>query len=148
MDASPPETVGLDPIGTDRPNPARMYDYFLGGSHNFAIDRAAADEALSGFPALAAGLRANPRFPRPAVRFLVDAGIDQFLDLGSGIPTVGNVHEIAQQANPKARVVYVDSEPIAVQHSMSLLAENPNATAIRSDLRRPREVLADPAIRE
>jgi hypothetical protein len=137
----------LEPIGLNRPNAARMYDYFLGGSHNFPIDRQAAETALAGFPGLAAGMRANRAFLRRAVRFLVSAGVDQFLDLGSGIPTVGNVHDIAQQINPDARVVYVDIEPIAVAHSYAMLAENDRAFVVQADLRRPAEVLATPEVR-
>ena len=125
-----------------------MYDYFLGGSHNFAVDRAAADSALAGFPDLAKGMRENRDFLRRAVQFLVASGIDQFIDLGSGIPTAGNVHEIAQRANPDVRVVYADVEPIAVQHSLALLADNPLATAVHADLRQPAQVLASPAVHE
>jgi hypothetical protein len=147
MDTPSTEAGGLEPIGTDRPSSARMYDYFLGGSHNFAVDRAAAQRVLAGFPIMVDGMRANRAFLGRAVRFLVSAGIDQFLDLGSGIPTVGNVHEIAQRADPYARVAYVDVEPIAVQHSRTLLAENDLATAIQADLRRPADVLGDPAVR-
>jgi hypothetical protein len=145
MDVTPP--VGLDPIGTDRPSPARMYDYVLGGSHNFLVDRDAADAAISTFPLLAEGMRENRAFLARVVRHLAEAGIDQFLDLGSGIPTAGNVHEIAREANPDARVVYVDTEPVAVMHSLALLQDDPHATAVRADLRRPAEVLADPAVR-
>jgi hypothetical protein len=138
----------LEPIGIDRPSSARMYDYFLGGSHNFAVDRAAAEQALAGFPGLALGMHANRAFLRRAVRFLVESDVDQFLDLGSGIPTVGNVHEVAQAINPQARVAYVDIEPIAVRHSLALLADNPFATAIQADLRHPDEVLAHPTVRD
>lgn len=137
----------LEPIGLDRPNAARMYDYFLGGSHNFPIDRQAAQAVLAGFPGLAAGMRANRAFLRRAVRFLVAAGIDQFLDLGSGIPTVGNVHDVAQQGNPDVRVVYVDIEPIAVAHSYAMLAGNDRTVVVQADLRRPAEVLATPEVR-
>jgi hypothetical protein len=147
MDVTPPEPVGLDPIGIDRPSPARMYDYVLGGSHNFAVDRDAADQAISGFPLLADGMRENRAFLARVVRYLAQAGVDQFLDLGSGIPTSGNVHEVARETNPDARVVYVDTEPVAVMHSLALLENDPLATAIRADLRRPAEVLADPAVR-
>jgi hypothetical protein len=147
MDVTPPEPVGLDPIGTDRPSPARMYDYVLGGSHNFPVDQAAADEAIAAFPPLVDGMRENRAFLRRVVRYLVDAGIDQFLDLGSGIPTSGNVHEVAREANPRARVVYVDTEPMAVMHGLALLENDPLVTAVRADLRRPAEVLADPAVR-
>src|SRR6185503_17064278 len=101
MDVTPPpEPVPLDPIGVDRPSPARMYDYVLGGSHNFPVDRAIAEEAIALFPALADGMRENRAFLTRVVRYLAEAGIDQFLDLGSGIPTSGNVHEIAREINP------------------------------------------------
>lgn len=117
------------------PSVARMYDYFLGGAHNFAVDRQAAEAARSAFPALPATMRAGRAFLGRAVHFLLDTGIDQFLDLGSGIPTVGNVHEIAQAADPAARVVYVDSDPVAVTHARQLLAGNANATILDADLR-------------
>jgi hypothetical protein len=147
MDATPPESVGLDPIGVDRPSPARMYDYVLGGTHNFAVDRAAADEVIAADPRVADGMRENRAFLGRIVRHLTRAGIDQFLDLGSGIPTAANVHEVAREVNPEARVVYADTEPVAVMHSLALLEHDPFATAIRADLRRPAEVLADPALR-
>ncbi|WP_335618057.1 SAM-dependent methyltransferase [Lentzea guizhouensis] len=91
-------------IDVNRPSAARMYDYYLGGGHNFAIDRAMADQGVAVYPGLPRIMQANRAFLRRAVRFLVDAGIDQFLDIGAGIPTVGNVHEIAQRHNPLARV--------------------------------------------
>ena len=98
-----------------------MYDYYLGGFHNLPVDRTAAEAAIAVRPELPLVMRANRAFLRRAVRFLVQRGIDQFLDLGSGIPTVGNVHEIAQRANPAARVVYVDRDPVAVHLSSALL---------------------------
>jgi hypothetical protein len=147
MDVTPSEPVGLDPIAIDRPSPARMVDYVLGGSHNFPVDRTAADAAVAQFPPLADGIRENRAFLGRVVRFLAESGVDQFLDLGSGIPTAGNVHEVARGVNPRVRVVYVDTEPVAVMHSMALLAGDPLATAVRADLRRPAEVLADPAVR-
>src|SRR3954467_11696204 len=122
-----------------------MYDYFLGGSHNFAVDREAAKAVEKIYPGMTGTARANRNFLRRAVRYLCDQGIDQFLDLGSGIPTVGNVHEIAQHANPGARVVYVDVDPVAVAHSIALLAGNPLAIAVQADLRDADAVLADPA---
>ncbi|XVV02182.1 SAM-dependent methyltransferase [Actinosynnema sp. CA-248983] len=128
-------------VDLDRPSAARMYDYFLGGSHNFAVDREAAQSVERIYPGMAGAARANRSFLRRAVRYLVEQGVDQFLDLGSGIPTVGNVHEIAQQANPSARVLYVDVEPVAVAHSNALLAGNPGATAVQSDLREVDTVL-------
>jgi hypothetical protein len=125
----------------DRPNLARMHDYFLGGAHNFAVDREAAGELARAYPEAAAAFRGNRSFLRRAVGHLVNAGIDQFLDLGAGIPTVGSVHEIAQRGNPDARVAYVDIDPVAVAHSRTILRGNPNAIAVRADLRQPESIL-------
>lgn len=118
-----------------------MYDYFLGGAHNFDIDRSAAENAIAIYPEFPLMMRANRAFLRRVVRFLVAQGIDQFLDLGSGIPTVGNVHEIAQAANPTTRVLYVDIDPIAVAHGAALLRDNPLASVIQVDIREPEVVL-------
>jgi hypothetical protein len=138
-----PATVDLD-----RASAARMYDYFLGGSHNFAADRAAARGIEQIYPGMAGAARANRSFLRRAVRYLCAAGVDQFLDLGSGIPTVGNVHEIARHNNPRARVAYVDVEPVAVAHSIALLADDPLTVAVRADLRDPDAVLNAPEVRD
>lgn len=129
-------------VDVTRPSVARMYDYFLGGSHNFEADRAAAKQVEQIFPGVAQSAQANRSFLRRVVRHLMAQGVDQFLDLGSGIPTVGNVHEIAQHDNQSARVVYVDMEPVAVSHSNALLADNPNANALLADLRATSTVLA------
>jgi hypothetical protein len=129
-------------VDVTRPSVARMYDYFLGGSHNFEADRAAAKQVEQIFPAVTQSAQANRSFLRRVVRHLLAQGVEQFLDLGSGIPTVGNVHEIAQHDNPSARVVYVDMEPVAVSHSNALLADNPNANALLADLRATSTVLA------
>ncbi len=123
-----------------------MYDYFLGGSHNFAVDRQAARQALAHMPGLPAVLHANRAFLRRAVRQMVEAGVRQFLDLGSGIPAVGNVHEIAQQVDPTISVVYVDVDPVAFAVAETILAGNPYATMIQADLRDTDRVLADPAV--
>jgi hypothetical protein len=130
------------------PNPARIYDYLLGGSHNFAVDRETADRAMAAGQVTALPARANRSFLRRAVRFMITQGVHQFLDLGSGIPTAGNVHEIAQLADPAARVVYVDNEPVAVAQARQLLADNPNAAIIGSDVRDTETVLEHPATRE
>ncbi len=135
-----------DDIDLERPAPARMYDYYLGGSHNFAADRELARKAMGAWPELPQVTRANRAFLRRAVSFLAGEGITQFLDLGSGIPTAGNVHEIVGALNPDARTVYVDSDPVAVAHSRLLLADTPNATVVHADLREPAQVLADPAL--
>ncbi|GAA1763564.1 SAM-dependent methyltransferase [Luedemannella helvata] len=134
-------------IDIERPSAARMYDFYLGGNHNFAADRAAVEQIRAVIPDVEVGARANRAFLRRAVRFLAESGIRQFLDIGSGIPTLGNVHEIAQQADPTARVAYVDIDPVAVAHSRKILAGNGNATAIQADGRQPERVLADPEVR-
>lgn len=130
-------------IDLTRPSAARVYDYFLGGAHNFEIDRQLAEQIASMTPNLAATMRSGRDFLRRAVRVLLDAGIDQFLDIGSGIPTVGNVHEVAQAANPKARIVYVDIDPVAVAHSRELLAGNDLTAVLHADLREPERILAE-----
>ncbi|MCP3799294.1 SAM-dependent methyltransferase [Allokutzneria sp. A3M-2-11 16] len=134
-------------IDLTRPSAARMYDYFLGGSHNFSVDREAAAAAEQALPGVRLAVRANRSFLRRAVKYLVGKGIRQFLDLGSGIPTVGNVHEIAQGECYGTRVVYVDIDPIAVGHGRRILADNPDATSVRADLRDPLRVLEDPEVR-
>src|SRR5262245_28325351 len=108
-------------IDVNRPSAARMYDYWLGGSHNFAVDREIARSVTALVPDTALIMQSNRAFLHRAVRFLVEQGIRQFLDLGSGIPTLGNVHEVAQKAAPESRVVYVDIDPIAVAHSRHIL---------------------------
>jgi hypothetical protein len=130
----------------DRPNAARVYDYFLGGSHNLAADRKLAAYILSEVPDAALVAQANRAFLRRAVLYCVEAGIRQFLDLGSGIPTVGNVHEIAQRAAPDCRVLYIDVEPVAVAHSRAILAGNDRAAVLQADIREPDRILADPAL--
>ncbi|MBB5959318.1 SAM-dependent methyltransferase [Saccharothrix tamanrassetensis] len=128
------------------PSSARVYDYLLGGGHNFAVDRDTGEQLARVLP-VRDMVRFNRSYLRRAVLAMVEAGITQFLDLGSGIPTVGNVHEVAQFANPACRVVYVDIEPIAVTHSALLLADNPDATAILADLRKPDAVVDAPESR-
>ncbi|HZM83194.1 MAG TPA: SAM-dependent methyltransferase [Candidatus Limnocylindrales bacterium] len=127
---------------------ARMYDYFLGGTHNFPADREAADAIVAMFPATLLAARVNRAFLRRTVNYLCEMGISQFLDIGSGIPTEGNVHEIAQAANPRARVVYVDIDPVAVAESQEMLEGNDLAIAIRGDARYPRQIIAHPQVRK
>jgi hypothetical protein len=129
-------------IDPEQPSGARVYDYFLGGAHNFAADRALAEAIARMTPDIGDTMRANRAFLRRAVRFLISAGIEQFLDIGSGIPTVGNVHEIAQQAHPAARVVYVDIDPVAVSHSTTMLVDNPRTTVLQADARDVDAILA------
>ncbi|WP_405877850.1 SAM-dependent methyltransferase [Streptomyces sp. NBC_01136] len=128
------------------PSVSRIYDYYLGGSHNFEVDREAARKAMEFMPGLPKIMQANRAFMRRAVRFAADEGIDQFLDIGSGIPTFGNVHEIAQTARPGAHVVYVDHDPVAVAHSQAVLRENEDADVVAADLLKPQEILASPQV--
>lgn len=132
----------------ERPSVARMYDYYLGGSHNFAVDREAARRVLAAAPEMPLIAQANRAFLRRAVRFMVDEGVRQFLDIGSGIPTAGNVHEIAQRLDPGCRVVYVDIDPVAVEHSRQILAGADGAAVIQEDLRRPDRLLDNPDLRK
>lgn len=132
----------------DAPNAARMYDYFLGGSANFAVDREAAEQALAITPEIGKFSRANRAFLFRVVRMLCERGVDQFLDLGSGIPTVGNVHEIVHRQNPGAKVAYVDREPIAVAHAEALLRDHKQVTVTQADIRYPREVVGAPGVAE
>jgi hypothetical protein len=109
-------------IDTSRPHPARTYDYFLGGKNNFAADREVADKVLAGWPAIRVGVRENRKFLARVVRYLAgEAGIRQFLDIGTGLPTADNVHEVAQSVAPSARVVYVDNDPLVLAHARALL---------------------------
>ncbi|KUN38581.1 hypothetical protein AQJ30_13615 [Streptomyces longwoodensis] len=128
------------------PSVSRIYDFFLGGSHNFEVDRQAARRALEFMPGLPKIMQANRAFTRRAVRFAAAEGITQFLDIGSGIPTYGNVHEVAQEASPGARVVYVDHDPVAVAHSQAVLEGNQHADVVAADLLKPREILASPQV--
>ena len=132
-------------VDTGKANVARVYDYWLGGNHNFRADQDAARAMIAIEPATRTIMRANRAFLGRAVRFLAgEAGIRQFLDIGSGIPTEQNVHQVAQVAAPGARVVYVDNDEVAVAHSRIMLEDNPEATIVQADLREPDKILADP----
>jgi hypothetical protein len=135
-----------DEINVDVPSAARVYDYLLGGGHNFAADRAVGEIVLRVQPHGRQIASSNRAFLSRAVRYLVDRGIKQFLDLGSGIPTVGNVHEVAQRTDPDCRVVYVDHDPVAVAHSQLILRDNDNAVIIDADLTQPERVLDSPEV--
>jgi hypothetical protein len=139
--ADQPPAVDLQ---TDRPHPARVYDYFLGGKDNFAADREAAAQGLKSNPNGALGPMANRDFLRRAVTWLsAEAGIRQFLDIGTGIPTSPNVHEAAQAIAPETRVVYVDNDPIVLAHARALLTSNPAGSTVYldADLRDPDAIL-------
>jgi hypothetical protein len=134
-------------INTAKPHPARMYDYFLGGRNNFAADRETAEEALRSWGTVRTA-RENRAFLGRAVRYLVaEAGIRQFLDIGTGLPSANNVHEVAQAVVPSCRVVYVDNDPVVLAHARALLTSSPEGKTayIHADLREPEKILADPA---
>jgi hypothetical protein len=137
-----PSWVG-DDIDLDRPSVSRVYDYYLGGFHNFSSDREMAEQAIRDWPDLPLIMKSNRAFLRRAVTYLVNSGVRQFLDIGSGIPTVGNVHEVAQEIAPDAKIVYVDIDPVAVAHSRAILEQNPNAAVLAGDFRQPEKLLAD-----
>jgi S-adenosyl methyltransferase len=134
-------------VDTWRANTARVYDYWLGGTHNFRADQDLGRSIASVEPNVRTIARANRAFLGRGVRLLTELGIRQFLDIGSGIPTQGNVHEIAQQASPGARVVYVDVDPVAIAHSAAILAGNENAEIIDADARDPEKILSHPVTR-
>ena len=125
-----------------------MYDYLLGGKDNFEADRVAAEKVLALVPGLRRAAVENRRFLRRVVRFLAaEVGISQFLDIGVGLPTQGAVHEVAREINPRARVVYVDYDPVVVSHGQALLAVTDLSIMVQGDLRRPAELLARPEVR-
>jgi hypothetical protein len=135
-------------IDTSTANVARMYDYWLGGKDNFEADRVAAEKVLTQMPGQRRSAIENRRFLRRAVEFLAgQAGIDQFLDIGVGLPTQGAVHEVAHEVNPRSRVAYVDYDPVVVAHGNALLATPDQSVVVQADIRRPAELLANPVIR-
>jgi hypothetical protein len=129
------------------PNAARMYDYFLGGKDNLPVDREAAEQVLKFVPEVLIGIRENRRFLGRAVRFLAERGIRQFLDIGAGLPTQDNVHQLVARHAPGARTVYVDNDPQVLVHARALLQKSPDVLVAEGDLRRPEEILNDPAVR-
>jgi len=137
-----------DGIDVTMPNASRIYDCLLGGYHNFAVDREYAERMEESHPGAQQGVAASRALLGRVVRWLVDAGIRQFLDIGSGIPTLGNVHEVAQQAAPQARVMYVDIDPVAVAHTRAILAGNPRAGVLQADLRRPIDIVDHPEVND
>ena len=139
------------PLGIDvtKPNIARVYDAFLDGKDNFAADRDVVKLTLDIAPDAAVGARSNRALLRRMVRFLAgEAGITQFLDIGSGLPSRGNVHEIAHEVNPAAKVVYVDNDPVVLVHGRALLGRRPGVTVVTADARDPAQILASPAVTE
>lgn len=133
-------------IDTSAPSIARVYDYFLGGKDNFACDRAVAEQLRVAVPEAPVMAVQNRAFLGRVVRFLAERGVHQFVDIGTGLPTQDNVHQVAQSLVPDARVAYVDNDPIVLAHARALLAENPNTVAVRGDLRHPDTILTDPEL--
>ena len=138
---APPE------IDIDRPSIARVYDYWIGGTHNFPVDREVGRTVEEANPVLPKTFRANRAFLRRAVRELSALGISQFIDVGSGIPTEGNVHEVALACDPDSRIVYVDIDPVAVAHAGAILAGEPRAVAIQGDVFKWADILDAPQTR-
>jgi hypothetical protein len=131
-------------IDTTRPSVARIYDFLLGGKDNYEADRVAAAQVQAAIPNAREAAEENRAFLRRAVRYMAEQGIRQFIDIGSGLPTVGNTHEIAQEVAPDARVVYVDSDPVVLAHGRALLVADERTTVVTADMHSPTEVLANP----
>jgi len=143
-----PEQPSYPDFSTDVPSPARMYDYGLGGKDNFAVDRAANLAGLALFPELLDIARENRLFLYRVVKFLAgEVGIRQFLDMGSGLPAAQNVHQVAQEFQPDAHVVYVDNDPVVLTHGRALLAERDRTTVVMADMTRPDDILAHADVR-
>lgn len=137
--------VGWDAV--TRPNIGRIYDFWLGGKDNLRVDRQVGARVAQAQPLVVAGARANRAFVRRAVEFLAGSGIDQFVDLGSGLPTADNVHAIAGRVNSHSRVVYVDNDPVVLVHARALLADSDRTVVVEGDVREPEAILAAPQLR-
>jgi hypothetical protein len=129
-----------------QPNDARMFDYALGGKDNFRADREASEMVRAALPTTLAAVRENRQFMRRAMRYLLSVGVRQFLDLGCGMPGRGNVHDVAHAADPAATVVYVDNEPVIINHYQALLSSSCAATALLADARSPHDILSSPTV--
>lgn len=133
----------MEPFDTSRPNVARVWDYWLGGKENFAADRELAEKMLAVHPVTAQMARENRQFLGRAVSYVADRGIGQFIDVGAGLPTALNTHDIARNVDPRARVAYVDNDPVVILHARSLLAKSPGVIAVPGDMRDPAGILGD-----
>lgn len=140
---------GIPPnkIDTEKPHSARMYDYLLGGRDNYEVDRSMAEDLLVALPTLRHAARENRSFLHRAVRTIVRTGVRQIIDIGTGIPTSPNTHEVAQQIDPATRVVYIDNDPIVQGHAHARLTRTPNTTFVLADFRNPAEILEHPDVR-
>jgi hypothetical protein len=146
MDGNETTQTGID---SSVPHPARRYNYWLGGKDNFAADRKSGDELQAMFPNVRLGALANRAFLQRATRFLAaEAGIRQFLDIGTGLPTADNTHQVAQRVAPESRVVYVDNDPLVMVHARALLTSSPEGETayLEADLNQPEKILADPLL--
>jgi len=145
-----PDPVARPPkIDTSRPHPARMYDYFLGGKDHYPVDQEAAERFIAAAPEVRVAVRANRDFLRRAVRYVVrEGGVRQILDIGTGLPTEPNVHQIARAIAPETRVAYVDNDPIVGTHSMALLDDDEGISVVLADLRDPQAILDHPDVRK
>ncbi len=143
LEVPPPR---IDPT---KPHPARRYDYWLGGKDNFAADRESGDAVAAAWPTIRMSVIENRRFLQRAVRFLVDAGIRQFLDIGTGLPTANNTHQVAQSVAPESRIVYVDNDPLVLAHARALLTSAPEGVTayLDADVRTPERILNAPELR-
>ena len=133
----------MEPFDPSRPNVARVWDYWLGGKDNFAADRELAEKMLAVHPPTAQMARENRQFLGRAVSYVAARGIRQFVDVGAGLPTAVNTHDIARRVDPDARIAYVDNDPIVISHARSLLAKSPGVIAVPGDMRDPGGILAD-----
>jgi O-methyltransferase involved in polyketide biosynthesis len=136
----------VEPFDPTRPNIARVWDYWLGGKDNFAADRELAEKMLAVHPPSAQMARENRQFLWRAVSYVANRGIRQFIDVGAGLPTAVNTHDIAQRVAPEARVAYVDNDPVVISHARSLLAKSPGVIAVPGDMRDPGRILTDPGL--
>jgi hypothetical protein len=149
--SSPANEAVAPTIDTSRPHAARVYDYYLGGKDNFAADREMAEKAQASWPTIRTSARENRAFLGRAVRYLAEeVGIRQFLDIGAGLPSADNVHEVAQSTAPSCRVVYVDNDPLVLTHARALLTSGPQGRTayFQADLRDPAGILAHPVTRD
>jgi S-adenosyl methyltransferase len=144
MADAPPVPRGVDP---NVPSPARLYDYYLGGKLNYEVDRTAGEQLRANYPEITQAAWANRGFHQRAARYIVDAGVRQFIDIGSGLPTIGNTHDIVQQKDPSIHIVYVDQDPMVELYSRDLLEGQSTVGVIRADMRDPEAALSDPQMR-
>ena len=135
-------------VDTSRPTPARIYDYMLQGSNYFEVDRLAAEQILKVAPEIRDAAWSNRGFHQRAAKWIAEQGVRQFVDIGSGLPTVGNTHEVVQKVIPGAHVVYVDNDPMVERHSRALLASGGTISVICADLREPDSILEHPQLRQ